>query len=55
LDGESAAGEVSAARIWAHLRASASGRRALVAAATHHARVSLRMAGTTRIVVRAAR
>ncbi|MDX6719691.1 MAG: hypothetical protein QOJ63_1945 [Solirubrobacteraceae bacterium] len=48
-------GEVNAARIWTSLRATKSGRRALVATATRRAKVSVRSADRSSVVVRSTR
>jgi acetyl esterase/lipase len=48
-------GEVNAARIWATLRATQSGRRALVAAARRRARVSVSTGDRSRVILRATR
>jgi acetyl esterase/lipase len=48
-------GEVNAARIWASLRGSTSGRRALAAAAVRRAKVLVQMGDRTRITLRATR
>lgn len=48
-------GEVNAARVWANLRATASGRRALAAAATRRAQVIVRTGDRSRVILRAAR
>lgn len=48
-------GEVNAARIWASLRTTRSGRRALSAAAKRHAQVTLRTGDRSRVVLRATR
>jgi hypothetical protein len=48
-------GEVNAARLWASLRGSASGRRALAAAAQRRAKVLIQMGDRTRITLRATR
>ncbi|HEV2774179.1 MAG TPA: hypothetical protein VGV90_01175 [Solirubrobacteraceae bacterium] len=48
-------GEVNAARIWASLRASQSGRRALAATAKRRAKVSVRAGDRSRVVLRATR
>lgn len=48
-------GEVSAARIWAYLRGTRSGRRALVAAARRRAEVIVRTGDRSRVILRATR
>lgn len=48
-------GDVTAGRVWAHLRRSRSGRRALRAITTRRARVSVRRGDRSRITVRAKR
>jgi hypothetical protein len=48
-------GEVNAARLWASLRGSKSGRRALAAAARRRAKVLVQMGDRTRITLRATR
>lgn len=46
-------GEVNAARVWANLRATVSGRRALAAAARRRARVIVRTGDRSRVILRA--
>ena len=48
-------GEVNAARIWAHLRGTKSGRRALVAAAGRRVTVMVRAGDRSRVILRATR
>jgi hypothetical protein len=48
-------GEVNSARIWASLRATRSGRRALAAAAKRRAKVTVSMGDRSRVVLRATR
>ena len=48
-------GEVSAARIWSNLRATKSGRQALVAVAKRHTNVSVRAGDQTRVILRVTR
>jgi hypothetical protein len=48
-------GEVNAARIWSSLRSTASGRRALAAAAKRRAKISVRAGDRSRVVLRAKR
>ena len=48
-------GEVTAARIWANLRATRSGRRALVAAAKRRIQVTVRAGDRSKVILRAAR
>ena len=48
-------GEVNAARIWAHLRETKRGRRALVAAAERRARVTVHTGDRSRVMLRATR
>jgi len=48
-------GKVNAARVWANLRASKNGQRALVAAAQRRAKMIVRMGDRSRVILRAAR
>ena len=48
-------GEINAARIWSHLRETASGRRALVAVSKRRAKITVRASDRSRVTLRATR